>query len=93
LRELDASISVSVSAASNESNAVVSERRDADMDQIASELQRELRQTVDRLKDLGGDRYGTCQICGTGIAAARLRAIPEATTCVRCQEIQEGVRS
>ena len=29
----------------------------------------------------------------SGIAAARLSAIPEATTCVRCQEIEEGMRS
>jgi DnaK suppressor protein len=49
-----------------------------------------LTEALDRVRS---GRYGTCQICGTGIAAARLRAIPEATRCVRCQEIQEGLRS
>jgi DnaK suppressor protein len=121
------------------------ERRAVDMDETASALQGELRQTFDRLKELGGavmledypgapemgdqgdgggdavsataereltftvrsllieranrlaealDRvrsgtYGTCRICGRDIAAARLQAIPEVTTCVRCQEAEE----
>lgn len=30
--------------------------------------------------------YGTCTECGEPIGAARLRAIPEVTTCVSCQE-------
>jgi len=30
--------------------------------------------------------YGTCAECSKAIAPARLRAIPEATTCVSCQE-------
>jgi DnaK suppressor protein len=115
------------------------------MNEIASTLQGELRQTFDRLKDLGGtvmledypgapelgdqgdgggdavsataereltftvrsllveranrlaealDRvrsgtYGICGVCGQDIAAARLQAIPEVTTCVRCQESEE----
>src|SRR5207247_4204292 len=33
----------------------------------------------------GGD-YGTCQECGEAIAPARLKAMPEVTTCVRCQD-------
>ncbi len=33
--------------------------------------------------------YGTCQDCGEPIAPARLRAIPEATTCVACQDAEE----
>jgi DnaK suppressor protein len=115
------------------------------MNEIASTLQGELRQTFDRLKELGGtvmledypgapevsdqgdgggdavsataereltftvrsllveranrlaealDRvrsgtYGICGVCGQDIAAARLQAIPEVTTCVRCQEAEE----
>ena len=115
------------------------------MDRIASELQGELRQTLDRLRSLGGavvfedypgaleqgadgevggdsvsaseerelsftvrgllveranrladalDRlrsgeYGTCEACGNPIAGARLRAMPEVTTCVACQEAEE----
>ena len=33
--------------------------------------------------------YGTCAVCGEEIAPKRLLAIPEATTCVRCQETLE----
>ncbi len=38
---------------------------------------------IDRLKS--GD-YGTCTECGEPIAPARLRALPEVETCVRCQD-------
>lgn len=37
--------------------------------------------------DRGG--YGTCQECGGAIGPGRLRVMPEATTCVRCQESLE----
>ncbi|HVQ74389.1 MAG TPA: TraR/DksA family transcriptional regulator [Candidatus Binatia bacterium] len=40
-------------------------------------------EALERLRD--GD-YGTCQECGEAIAPARLRAMPEVTTCVRCQD-------
>ncbi len=115
------------------------------MDTIKNTLQRQLQQTVDRLKGMGGavifedypgalqeegqgevggdaasigveqeltfavrsrlveranrlaealDRqrsgeYGICEGCGNRIAAARLRAIPEVTTCVVCQDTEE----
>jgi RNA polymerase-binding transcription factor len=42
-----------------------------------------LSNALDRLDD--GD-YGTCVECGEAIAPARLRAMPEVETCVRCQE-------
>jgi DnaK suppressor protein len=137
-------MSASVSTASN-GTKVTHERRSVDMDRIESALQGELRQTLDRLRSLGGavvfedypgaleesadgevggdsvsaseerelsftvrgllveranrladalDRlrsgeYGTCEACGNSIAAARLRAMPEVTTCVACQEAEE----
>ena len=37
--------------------------------------------------------YGTCAVCGEEIAPKRLHAIPEATTCVRCQESLEVPRA
>ena len=48
---------------------------------------------VNRLADAiervrGGD-YGVCEVCGDPIGARRLRAIPEATTCVECQDAAE----
>jgi DnaK suppressor protein len=30
--------------------------------------------------------YGVCSECGTSIAPRRLRAVPDVTTCVTCQE-------
>ena len=41
---------------------------------------------LDRLND---GEYGTCVECGEKIAAARLRALPEVQTCVRCQDLIE----
>lgn len=38
---------------------------------------------LDRLND---GEYGTCVECGEQIAAARLQALPEVQTCVRCQD-------
>jgi DnaK suppressor protein len=38
---------------------------------------------LDRLRD--GD-YGICVECEEPISPARLRALPEVTTCVRCQD-------
>ena len=40
-------------------------------------------QALERL-DAGG--YGVCAECNEAIAPARLRAMPEVTTCVRCQD-------
>lgn len=38
---------------------------------------------LDRLND---GEYGTCVECGEEIAPARLQALPEVQTCVRCQD-------
>jgi DnaK suppressor protein len=40
-------------------------------------------EALERLRD---GEYGICQECGEPIAPARLRAMPEVTTCVRCQD-------
>src|SRR5881392_3647401 len=41
------------------------------------------------LERLDHGDYGTCQECGRAIGPGRLRVMPEATTCVRCQESLE----
>jgi DnaK suppressor protein len=38
------------------------------------------------LERLDEGEYGVCVECGERIAAARLRVMPEVTTCVRCQD-------
>lgn len=45
-----------------------------------------LAEALERLRS--GD-YGLCEVCGEPIAPARLRAIPEVTTCVACQDAAE----
>ena len=41
---------------------------------------------AEALQRLRGGVYGLCEECGETIAPARLRAMPEVTTCVRCQD-------
>lgn len=41
---------------------------------------------AEALERLRGGEYGLCQECGENIAPARLRAMPEVTTCVACQD-------
>jgi RNA polymerase-binding transcription factor DksA len=41
---------------------------------------------ADALERLREGEYGICQECSEPIAPARLRAMPEVTTCVRCQD-------
>ena len=48
-----------------------------------------LAEALDRLR---GGEYGLCEECEEPIAPARLRALPEVTTCVRCQDRLERSR-
>jgi RNA polymerase-binding protein DksA len=41
---------------------------------------------ADALQRLREGEYGVCQECDEPIAPARLKAMPEVTTCVRCQD-------
>ena len=47
---------------------------------------------AEALERLRGGEYGLCEECGEPIAPARLRAMPEVTTCVRCQDRLERNR-
>jgi DnaK suppressor protein len=51
--------------------------------ELLVERVRRLGTALDRLND---GEYGTCVECGEPIAPARLRAMPEVETCVRCQD-------
>jgi DnaK suppressor protein len=42
------------------------------------------------LRHLEAGTYGTCDDCGTEIAAPRLKAVPFALRCRNCQEAQES---
>ena len=62
-------------------------------DHIQASEQREMglmsrERLVERIED---GTYGTCVECGKPIGQARLKALPEAVTCVTCQEkIERG---
>lgn len=47
---------------------------------------------ADALERLRDGEYGVCEECGEPIAPARLRVMPEVTTCVRCQDKLERAR-
>jgi len=50
---------------------------------LLAERTNRLADALERLRD---GTYGTCQECAEAIAPARLKAVPEVTTCVRCQD-------
>jgi RNA polymerase-binding protein DksA len=56
-------------------------------------LTERLDRILEALQRLRDGSYGTCAECGDPIGARRLRAIPEATRCVRCQERMEPVQA
>jgi DnaK suppressor protein len=60
------------------------ERREMSFATRSLLLQR-ARQLADALDRFREGTYGVCEQCGGPIAAARVRAIPEVVTCVRCQ--------
>jgi DnaK suppressor protein len=50
---------------------------------LLAERTNRLAAALERLRD---GTYGTCQECAEAISPARLKAVPEVTTCVRCQD-------
>jgi DnaK suppressor protein len=51
------------------------------------ERARRLRMALERVDD---GEYGVCAECGTPIPSRRLSAVPDATTCLACQERLES---
>ncbi len=70
-----------------EDGAMVSESEQDDL--LASRLRRQADQLTEALARLEAGTYGTCDLCREPIAAGRLKALPHATSCVTCQEVQE----
>jgi DnaK suppressor protein len=68
--------------------AQVSEQRDVRF-ATHERLARRINQLTAALERLDRDDYGRCTICGQDIHPNRLLAIPEAATCVACQQRQE----
>lgn len=61
---------------------------EAETDEVLTGLDESTRQEIARLRAalerLDSGDYGRCVRCGAKIPAARLAAIPEATSCVKC---------
>ena len=60
---------------------------------IATQLAERARRLHIALTRVADGEYGVCSECGTSISPKRLLAIPDATTCVACQERLEQARS
>lgn len=57
--------------------------------QIAEAESRELGQIDKTLEKISEGTYGVCELCGENISLARLKALPFANKCIRCQEADE----
>ena len=68
--------------------AQADQRREVDLLTRARLLER-VEQLHDALDRVENDTYGICLECDQPIHAGRLRVLPEAGTCVRCQERRE----
>jgi DnaK suppressor protein len=53
---------------------------------IGNAATRELGEIEAALHRIASGLYGTCEVCGEPITAARLAAIPQAVTCEHCQK-------
>ncbi len=56
---------------------------------IVSTEQEVLYQIDDALKRMDEGTYGTCQQCNTPITMSRLKAVPYASMCIKCQRANE----
>jgi RNA polymerase-binding protein DksA len=52
-----------------------------------------LKELDSALQDIDDGCYGVCRDCGRRIAEARLRVMPSATRCVRCQTAVEQAKA
>jgi RNA polymerase-binding protein DksA len=68
--------------------AQASERQDVSV-MTRERIAARIAQLTAALRRIAEGTYGTCEECGAPIEAARLAALPEATTCVRCQQDRE----
>ncbi|MDE3180881.1 MAG: TraR/DksA family transcriptional regulator [Acidobacteriota bacterium] len=59
-----------------------------DLSARTADLRSKVLKEIDRaLERVAGGHYGVCEGCSQEIAPARLKAIPWARYCVRCQEL------
>ena len=56
---------------------------------LATKEQRILYEIEDALRRLKDDTFGGCELCGKSINKTRLRALPYARHCIKCQSKKE----
>ncbi len=61
--------------------------------QLAEAESRELADIENALERIEQGAFGKCEGCGGRIPVARLKALPYATTCVKCQQASEQQRA
>lgn len=66
------------------SDQAIQLQNDETLQEIGEAARCEIQAIDEALERLGQGLYGICKVCGDDIPAARLRAIPHATTCVDC---------
>lgn len=54
------------------------------VDALARQVREQLAEVDAALARIDAGTYGTCEVCGAAIPAARLEARPAARTCIRC---------
>jgi DnaK suppressor protein len=58
---------------------------------LLEQSQQQLQHIEAALRRLAEGRYGVCERCGQAIRPQRLRVLPYATTCVKCQKELEQI--
>ena len=81
-------------AAKGDSSDLAAEALDSDTAmKLAEGESSELAQIDAALRSIAENTYGLCESCGEEIPWARIEALPYATLCVKCKEMQELVGS
>ncbi len=62
------------------------------LDRIEQSTADDLMQFERAIRHAEAGEYGVCERCGGGISAARLQALPQATTCADCAGRAAGTR-
>ena len=60
---------------------------------LASSRQDSIYDIEDAIRRIDDGTYGACEVCGSGIERARLKALPFAKKCMHCQNAAERGRT
>lgn len=93
LRDLHDHLSRTRSASAHDATEFLDLVADGELDDMAARIAEWDSTTVDEIDDalrtLREGSYGICRPCGKKIPERRLEAVPFATLCVKCKQVQE----